>query len=436
VEVEKLITATPPPNKKQITIRYQEKAPVQGWTEQLVLPIFEDKFPWIKVVFEPRVPGWIEKNLAMMAAGTAPDIIHAWGEVFQRYSSKRQLLDLSPMIESGLTKEELDDQHKFQWDAFWDPFNKIRFAIGRQVDVQFLFYNKDIFDKQGVPYPNENWTYDDLASIAQQVTIRDASGNTNVWGAYTILDSWTFLSTHLNAFGGHIRDDETWMKCCLNEPEAKQWFQWQQDRIFKDKTWLNSTTISGTGASGDYVGMFASEMYAMAEITLNSIGQISQDAKFNWGIAPPPIGPAGRYGLGDNDGFAVYKGVAKNGDDAVEASWEFVKFMNGPFFQRANMEQTGELPGRRSMMDNYVEIIKRKFPATENVDLDIVPKAFDMNYLVSGENFRYQASAAPIVNAAMQKLWEVGDAGPEILDQVAVDVNAEQEKSLAADPDK
>lgn len=436
VAVEKVVTATPPADKQPVTLRYQEKAPVQGWTEQLVLPVFEEIYPWIDVVFEPRVSGWIEKNLAMMAAGTAPDIIHAWGEVFQSYSAKKQLLDLTPAIEAGMTQEELDDQHKFQWDAFWDPFRRVRFALPRQVDMQFIYYNKDIFDQRGVAYPKEDWTYDDWAAAAQKATVLDEAGNPKVWGVHTWLDSWTFLSTHLNAFGAHIRDDDTWMKCRLSEAGAKEWFQWQQDRIFKDKTWLNANTLTGIGASGDSVGMFASELFSMAEINLNSIGQISQQVNFNWDIMHPPVGPGGRFGLGDNDGFAIYSGVANRGEAQVEAAWLFTKFMNGPFFQRPNMEQTGELPGRKSLIPEYVDVVKRKFPGTENVDVDMVIRAFDMGYMVPGENFRYQAEVAPIVNAAMQKLCEVGDAGPDILDQVCAEVDATEAQAYEADPDK
>ena len=40
-----------------------------------------------------------------------------------------------------------------------------------------LYYNKDLFDKAGVAYPTENWTWDDLTAAAEKLTVKDASGN-------------------------------------------------------------------------------------------------------------------------------------------------------------------------------------------------------------------------------------------------------------------
>jgi multiple sugar transport system substrate-binding protein len=425
-----VVEATTAPPPKEVTLRFQEKGPVQDWTERLVIPVFEDKFPWIDVIFEPRVDGWIDKNLTMMAAGTAPDVIHAWGDVFQRYVSKGQMLDLNPLIDASMSQEDIDDQMPFQWEAFDDPFTGIHFALGRQIDMQIIYYNKDRFDAKDVDYPTKDWTFSDWASMLKNLVFTDDSGRTTTYGAWGWITAWTFMSCHLRSFGGGVRDDETWMICRLSEPGSKEYIEWQRARIWDDKTWITDTELQGIGATGGTVGMFAAENFTMMEANLNSIGQIARDVPFNWDIMHVPVGPGGRYGLGDNDGYGIYAGVVDRGQEVVDAAWELVKFMNGPIHQRINLEQTGECPGRQSLAKEYTDVMRRKFPVTENVNLEMVPESFEMGYLTPGHNFRFQAEAGPIVSAALEKIWEVGDASVDLMDQVCEEVNASQKEAL------
>src|SRR5919199_277274 len=43
-----------------------------------------------------------------------------------------------------------------------------------------IFYNKDLFDRVGVPYPKEGWTVDDLVETARKLTFKE--GETQYWG--------------------------------------------------------------------------------------------------------------------------------------------------------------------------------------------------------------------------------------------------------------
>ena len=101
VEVEKIVTATAEPAPEDVTIRFLEMGGRwQAWVEKLALPTFYDEYPWITVEYEPI--DWStfpDKQLTQMAAGTAPEIMHGWSEVFQKWVSKGQLLDLNPMVE-------------------------------------------------------------------------------------------------------------------------------------------------------------------------------------------------------------------------------------------------------------------------------------------------------------------------------------------------
>jgi len=430
VEVEKVVTATPGAAPESATIRFLEMGGRwQSWVEQLALPTFYDEYPWITVEYEPI--DWStfpDKQLTQMAAGTAPEIMHGWSEVFQKWVSKGQLLDLGPLVEADFPEEDKADQIPFQWDTLVFPFTGERYAIPGYVDMGLLYYNKDAYDAKGLSYPDETWTYDDYAETCAALNVYEG-GRQTVWGGWYWYGSWTFMSYRINAFGGKVRDDETWMTCLLSEPEAKEAIEWIRARIWDDSSWLNSTQMAAVGVSGDSAELFATEVFSMMEADIEFWPSMAKNVRLNWDIMHVPIGPAGRFNLGDNDAWCMYKGAAERGTEI--ASWKFMRFLNSPFFQRLMVYQDGVVPARWSINKEWPGILRQQWPELEPVTLEVVTDAFEMGYLTPSEQFRYQADAQPIVQAALERIWQVGDAGVEILDEVCAEVNRAQQDALA-----
>ena len=69
------------------------------------------------------------------------------------------------------------------------------YAVPRDVSNLVIFYNKDIFDKYNVPYPNPNWTMQDFLIIAEKLTHRP-----NVFGISFEEEPLMFLP-YLTNFG-------------------------------------------------------------------------------------------------------------------------------------------------------------------------------------------------------------------------------------------
>lgn len=55
------------------------------------------------------------------------------------------------------------------WLNFYNVDGK-QYAIPKDFDTIGVWYNKKIFDEAGVPYPTDDWTWDDMADIAKQLT--------------------------------------------------------------------------------------------------------------------------------------------------------------------------------------------------------------------------------------------------------------------------
>ena len=62
-----------------------------------------------------------------------------------------------------------------------------------------MFYNKDWFDRCGVPYPHDNWTWQEYLEIAHRLTRdTDGDGRIDVWGTsnqpvYNRWPAWVWM---------------------------------------------------------------------------------------------------------------------------------------------------------------------------------------------------------------------------------------------------
>jgi multiple sugar transport system substrate-binding protein len=431
VEVEKVVEVTPTalPPQQPVTIRLNEMGGRwQSMVERLALPRFYEEYPWITVEYEPI--DWStfpDKQLTQMAAGTAPEIMHGWSQIFWKWVSKGQTLNLNPYVEVDFPEEEKADQIPFQWDTLVSPFNGERYAIPGYVDQQILYFNKELFDAKGLAYPNVDWSYDDYAETCRALNEFGASGDQTRWGGWYWYGSWTFFTCRVNAFGGKVRDEETWMKCLLSEEPAKESVEWIRARIWDDKSWINDAQVAGLGVSGDSSQLFATQLFGIMEADIEFWPDMAANVPFAWDIMHVPVGAGGRHSLGDNDAWCIYKGAVERG--TADAAWKLVKFMNAPYFQRLIAYNYGNMPARKSILKEWPAILREQWPALEPVNLEVCVEAFDMGYLTPAEFFRFQADAEPIVTAALERIWQVGDAGVEILDEVCAEVNRVQQET-------
>src|SRR5690606_27248372 len=90
-------------------------------------------------------------------------------------------MDLEPYIErSGFDLKLLPPG---SLDLYRDPEGRIT-GIPIFIAISIMMYNKDLFDKMGVSYPDESWAlHEDVVDAARKIT-QDVSGDgiPEVWG--------------------------------------------------------------------------------------------------------------------------------------------------------------------------------------------------------------------------------------------------------------
>jgi multiple sugar transport system substrate-binding protein len=158
----------------RITLRLTDWADLEEMPlDRQAIAAFEHLHPNIRIVYEPN-PGrqYEEKILTGLAANEPPDVFLLDSKLIPTFTNKKVLLDLAPFLQ----KLRIDTS---QW--FPGVLNIARhgpglFAFPKGFTPLMVFYNKELFDKTGIPYPGGSWTWNDYLDIAKRLTL-DLNGD-------------------------------------------------------------------------------------------------------------------------------------------------------------------------------------------------------------------------------------------------------------------
>jgi len=159
-----------------------EASPLETASVQKGLARFMELHPNVKVEYTPVAGEYHPRLLTMIAGGTAPDVFFVGSRSYRDLVKRNVLLDLTPYFEQEyqLTDFVPSDREKMSIDG------KI-YGISSCIVVPQLYYNKDLFDAAGLPYPPSNpadaWTWDEFVEVAKKLTIVEGNRTTQ-FGAY------------------------------------------------------------------------------------------------------------------------------------------------------------------------------------------------------------------------------------------------------------
>jgi multiple sugar transport system substrate-binding protein len=207
------------------------------------------------------------------------------------------------------------------------------YALPFRSDFWLIFYNKDIFDKAGVPYPSNDMTLDQYDALARRVT--SGSGANKVYGAH--YHTWR---SAVQLFG--ILDGKNTIVDGTYDflaPYYNRVLKEQDDGIVQAYATLKT---SGT----HYSGVFFNSQTAMLNMGTWFIATQIQKVKdgeatsTNWGLVkyPHPDGVTAGTTLGTITGIGVNRN-SRNKDAALD----FMKFVSGPEGASV-LAKTGTIP--------------------------------------------------------------------------------------------
>ena len=405
-------------SNEPVTLSYQD------WRTDWFPPMARemlDRFyafnPNIIVFYTPDPDDLAEVMLEEMRAGTAPDVLQGCCTFFPIWAQEDHLLDLRPFIERDLDEELLDDWDRAQYEALSRP-DGVQYGLPKFHGALALYYNKDLFDAQGVPYPDETWSQDEYLEAMRRLTLdSDDDGSTDVWGGMIDV-SWDRVQIHLNAWGGHIVDPQDPTSCALDEPPALAAVEWLRARMWDDKvmaTLLDVQNLSTRDA-------FIEGKVATVEDGSWALKDILDKAPFRVGVAPLPAGPAGRVTLATTDGFGIYAGTRH-----PEEAWQLLKFLISDEYALAMARANFLLPAKASLVDDWASMVHQQYPeAAAEADIAAFADGHLKGYSVTAEVFADMAEARPLAYAAWDSILTLGQGSVDQMADVCAEIEAAQ----------
>lgn len=383
--------------------------------------------PQIKVTIEPAPNNRDEKLIAQMVAGDPPDVFETWGDNVQQFAEKGQVVDVNPLVNQS--KMDISDFFTWQWRDFNIPLkggpklggSLIRFGLPKYVNVMVLWVNKDMFQQKGQALPTLDWTHNDYADAMRKLTVME-NNKIKVGGAHIPMDSWDRYWYRVYMWGGFDADPNDPTKCGLGAKPAQDAFEWARKLAWDEKVLL--IPLSGMPqVSGD---RFFSGQFAISEDGFYpfSMAKNNSSTKINWEYAHVPKGPVKREVLGTTDGFSMSK-QAKHPDQA----WTLLQYLSGVDYQTAQVETTGLLPVRNSVLANWKTICIKQYPELEQVNLDVGAQAMQMGYPGNRNFFKNTTAAQELIVPALQKVFDVGQTPVTYFQQVADQVTQNEKSS-------
>ena len=269
-------------------------------------------------------------------AGDLPDVWYTRTFDVPVYASKAWTTNLQPFIDADSDEVDVSDfweaevaQMEWQGDLYALPYDFSNVGI---------YYNKNMFDDEGIEYPPEEWTFPDLVDLATQFVQRDSDGNVERWGLTVYFWQWVFHGL-LYGWGGDVLTDD-FSECVVNSPENQACLEFFADA-------REQGVYPEAGAMPEGVDPFTAGLVPMqyqgswATVAMRSR---VEDA-FEFDCVALPLSPDGNATIGAAGGAW---GIAANSEYPEEA-WTFNKFLT-------NTESTiilisdplRSIPGRKS----------------------------------------------------------------------------------------
>lgn len=249
---------------------------------KVYLPEFERENPDIRVRFH-HFEDYPNRVLLSHAGGIAPDVIRQNTGFAMNWIRRGVNLPLNKYLD-GPEGVNRDDFIPITMEKL--QYNGETWGLPQDINIVGLYFNKDLFDKAGIRYPDENWTWDDLADAARRLTIdKDNDGHPEVIGLDMAWGGGFYLPFAFQA-GGHIwNEDET--RTVIDSPENARALAFYKSLMTHYSLTQSNSQRGGLGPDKFFeqgkVAMFVDGSWRTPSLKKNA-------PNLRFGVAPMPGG--------------------------------------------------------------------------------------------------------------------------------------------------
>jgi ABC-type sugar transport system, periplasmic component len=328
---------------KEITLQWWTWDPLMIEENKAIIADYEASHPGIKI--ENTI---IDTNEYWTKIGIQaqqkklPDVYTMSSGYLEEWGESGLMLNLDDLVkkDSALFATEF-------YQPIWDLTKSIGntdhyYAIPFALVNTTLFYNKDAFDKAGIAYPTDDWTWDQFKEAAKALTIdKDGDGTIDqygfrFYGRYAHIEPWVFAN------GGTLIDYSTHRFA----PDAKalEAIKMLTDMVLVDKSAPSQKDMSALKNEQVFINGITA-MWVDGGWNMDKLNK--SNLPFEFGMVRVPQGPSGeRVTFAWPDSYAI----APNTKYPAEA-YEFAKYVAGKGLSLDQFMQ-GKIPAYKGLTES------------------------------------------------------------------------------------
>jgi multiple sugar transport system substrate-binding protein len=300
----------------------------------------------------PGDMGWQVKLETLIAAATPPDVVWHGPEWFPGVVSKGFYRPVDAYL-ARQAKAEVGDffprvLEQYQWEGK-------QYGVPASITVMVLFYNQDLFSREGIPFPDASWTFEGKYLDAARRLAKREGDRVVQYGVGNPHRDWVWPWA-----GGADYLDQTGKKVVLQtNPESARWFQFAADLRVKHR--VAPTVAEQKAMQGGTRAFFLTGQVGM-EIEGNwTLSDRKVVKNFVWDVAPVPMGSKARP-----TPFFSTADMVCAGSKSPDEAFAFSYFVANPAAEKILAAEFGRVPARKSLwsyfntLDNGLQPKNRK----------------------------------------------------------------------------
>ena len=342
--------------------------------------------------------------------GSLPDVFWMHSNSAQMYMENDMLLDLTKYIKkSDVVKME----NYYQGISELYSYKGKQYAMPKDHDTIALLYNKAIFDKCGIAYPDETWTWDDYYAAGKAIT---EAGNGEFYGAAMNTtndqDGWFNI---VYDFGGYVISEDK-KTSGWNDENTKKAMEFV-GKLCSD-VFAPQPLVAENGTDGLFRNGIAA-MISQGSWMINSFYTDDHAADYAWAVLPY-YDRNGNGAVDEGERCSIYNGLgwaasanAKNPD----ACWSLIEWFSSEEMQKKQAELGVTMAGYLGASDAF----SGAFPG---MNIDAFLKMESEGTLVFRPYSKYTTRWSDQYQKGLVTAWNDPGQMNAILDKLAADMNA------------
>lgn len=316
----------------------------------------------VELVGIPSPSDFMTRLTTDFAAGTPPDVFLLNYRRLTQFYNRGAVEPLGPWLAGSQSLQEADF-YPVALDAFRDGQGTLT-CLPQNISSQVVYYNKQVFDEAGEPYPSGDWTWEEFRQTAIRLTSPDGNGDgypdrygLGLEPALIRMAPWIWQN------GGELVDDPAHpTRLSLDAPATRAAIQFVINLAQQDGVVPNYSAE----AIASQPDRFLAGNIAMYIDSRAFTPTLRETVKFAWDVAALPHGQQTANVL-HSDGYCM---AASSQQKA--AAWALIEFALSAEGQTIAAQLGRTVPSMRKVAESPAFLNPDQPPANSQVWLDAV----------------------------------------------------------------